>query len=130
MTIKEALKIYLLSKTEITDIISDRLYPEVLPQGTEYPALTYLEVSNPVFHDVDIAYPRFQLSSWAETYLEADTLKNAIKEVMQRYKGIMGGTGGVHVTQIVFFNSFDMYDPDTKIYHVPSDYKIIYREVT
>ena len=57
MTIEEALKIYLLSKTEITDIIGDRLYPEVLPQDVDFPALTYLEVSNPVFHDVDIHNP-------------------------------------------------------------------------
>ena len=128
MTIEEALKIYLLSKTEITDIIGDRLYPEVLPQDVDFPALTYFEVSNPVFHDVDIAYPRFQLSSWTKTYLEAKTLRNAIKEVMQRFKGVMGGGSGVKVAQVVFENSFDMYDSETGIYHIPSDYKIIYRE--
>ena len=129
MTIEEALKTYLLSKTEITNIIVDRLYPLILPQDPEYPALTYFEVSNPVSHDVDIAYPRFQFSNWAEKYSDAKALKDAVKEVLQRYKGVMGGGSGVKVTQIVFLNSFDMYDPETGVYHIPADYKIIYREV-
>ena len=129
MTIEEALKTYLLSQTLITDIVENRIYPIVLPQGTELPALSYFQVSNPVQHEVDIAYPRFQLSSWAEKYSEAKALTNAGKEVLQRYKGKMGGASGVKVIQIVFLNSFDIYDPETGIYHIPADYKIIYREV-
>ena len=129
MTIEEALKIYLFSQTLITDIVGSRIYPMILPQDTEYPALTYFQVSNPVQHEVDIAYPRFQISNWAETYAEVKALLNAGKEVLQRYKGMMGGGSGIKVTQIIFLNSFDIYDPETGIYHIPADYKIIYREV-
>jgi len=129
MTIEEAVYAYLLGKTDITDIVSTRIYPVVLPQGVELPALTYMQVSNPVHHDVDIAYPRMQISSWAEDYADAKGLYNAVKEAMQRYKGVMGGGSGVKVTQVVFLNSFDAYNQLTGIWHIPSDYKIIYREV-
>jgi len=129
MTIEEAVYAYLLGKTDITDIVSTRIYPVVLPQGTELPALTYMQVSNPVHHDVDIAYPRMQISSWAEDYADAKSLFYAVKEAMQRYKGIMGGGSGVKVAQVVFLNSFDLYSQATERWHIPSDYKIIYREV-
>jgi hypothetical protein len=129
MTIEEALYTYLLGETDITDIVSTRIYPVVLPQGTELPALTYIQVSNPVHHDVDIAYPRMQLSSWAEDYADAKDLFYAVKETMQRYKGVMGGDSGVKVSQVVFLNSFDLYSQGTGIWHIPADYKIIYREV-
>jgi len=129
MTIEEAVYTYLLGKTDITDIVSTRIYPVVLPQGTELPALTYMQVSNPVHHDVDIAYPRMQISSWAEDYGDAKSLFYAVKEIMQRYKGVMGGESGVKVSQVIFLNSFDSYSQATGVWHIPSDYKIIYREV-
>ena len=129
MTIEEALQAYLSSKTEITNIVSDRIYPILLPQDSTYPALTYFKISGSVQHDVDIAYPWFQISSWAETYAEVKALAVVVKEVMQRYKGVMGGGSGIKVPQIVFENELDLYDSETGIYHIPADYKIIYREV-
>ena len=129
MTIEEALSAYLNSKTELIDIVGDRIYPIVLPQNPTYPALTYFKVSGLALHDADIAYPRFQLSSWGEDYADVKTLAAAVKEVMQRFKGIMGGTGGVKVSQVVYENELDLYDSVTGIYHIPADYKIIYREV-
>lgn len=129
MSIEEALQEYLSGKAEITTLVSDRIYPVVLPQGVSYPALTYLKVSGPVLHDVDIAYPRFQLSSWSESYAEAKQLAAAVKEVLQRFKGIMGNAPGVKVSQVVFENELDLYDPETGVHHIPSDYTIIYREV-
>ena len=129
MTIEEALSAYLNSKTEITNIVGDRIYPIVLPQNPTYPALTYFKVSGPAWHDVDIAYPRFQLSSWGEDYADVKVLAGAVKEVMQRFKGIMGGAQGVKVSQVVYENELDLFDPETGTYHIPADYKIIYREV-
>jgi hypothetical protein len=129
MTIEEAVYTYLLGITAITDIVSTRIYPAVLPQGVDLPALTYMQISNPVHHDVDIAYPRMQISSWAENYADVKSLFYAVKEAMQRYKGVMGGASGVKVSQVVFLDSFDAYNQATGIWHIPSDYKIIYREV-
>jgi hypothetical protein len=129
MTIEEAVYNYLLGITAITDIVSTRIYPAVLPQGVDLPALTYMQISNPVHHDVDIAYPRMQISSWAENYADVKSLFYAVKEAMQRYKGVMGGASGVKVSQVVFLDSFDAYNQATGIWHIPSDYKIIYREV-
>ena len=129
MTIEEALHEYLSGRTEITDLVGNRIYPIVLPQGPAYPALTYIKISGPVLHDVDIAYPRFQLSSWGEEYSDVKQLAAAVKEVLQRFKGVMGSAPGIKVSQVVFENELDLYDPETGVYHIPADYTIIYREV-
>jgi len=99
------------------------------PRGVSYPALTYIKISGPTLHDADIAYPRFQLSCWSEEYSEVKQLAAAVKEVLQRFKGIMGSTPGIKVSQVVFENELDLYDPETGVYHIPADYTIIYREV-
>jgi hypothetical protein len=129
MTIEEALHEYLSGKTEITDLVGERIYPIVLPQGVLYPALTYIKISGPVLHDVDIAYPRLQLGSWGDKYSDVKQLAAAVKEVLQRFKGIMGSSPGIRVSQVVFVNELDFYDPETGTYHIPADYTIIYREV-
>lgn len=126
MTAEQALYAYLSNEAGITNIVGDRIYPGVRPQDSELPAISYLRISGPEHHNIDVAFPRFQISAWAATYNEAKTLGNEIKAAFQRFKGTMGGAQGVDVIQGVLLNDNDIYESDTRVYHNPVDIKLIH----
>jgi hypothetical protein len=128
MTIEQAIYSYLSGEAGITDIVGTRIYPIFLPQDTDYPALTYIRISGPEHHDIDVSYPRFQISCWAKSYAEAKGLADEVKAAFQRFKGVMGGAQGVEVIQGVFMNDLDLYDNETQVYHIPVDIKLIHRK--
>ena len=122
--LEEALRAKVLSSTDVTDDIGQRLYMLKMPQSPTYPAVTYFKVSRPRHHDIDVAYPRYQFDTWAENYLTARRVADNIRRALQREKGTWGN---VKVIQGVYLDESDDYEPDTKLYHIATDYKIIYR---
>ncbi len=127
LTIEECIKVVLAGDTGLDDIIDGRYYPMILPQVPTYPALTYTNISDVEHHDIDFAMPRFQFSCWAETYAEAKELKAQIKSIFQRRQEPMGGTSVLRIVQGVYEGAIDLYDPGTETYHIPVDFKIIYK---
>lgn len=121
-----ALRAFLLSHDSLKDLISTRLYPSVAPEGTVQPYVCYYEVSGVSWHDIPVAYPRFQFSVFATRYLDAKNVAIEIRNILQRYKGDMGG---YRVIQIVWEGSRELYEPDNKLHHIATDFRIIYREV-
>lgn len=116
---------YLLSIPEIKDAVGNRLYPGWLPEKPAYPAIAYLKISGVAHHGIPVAYPRYQFSVFSPRYGEAETIAGYIRDALQRYKGDLGG---IEVIQGVWEGSRDMYESDTKLYHIATDFKIIYRE--
>ena len=119
------LRAYLLSVPEITALIGNRLYPGWFPENVVYPAVAYLAASDVSHHDLAVAYPRYQFSCMSPRYLEAKTVAAEIRNALQRFKGNMGGT---RVIQGVWDGAREIYEPDTKLYHIATDFKMIYRE--
>ena len=125
MTIEQAIKIFLLKKTEITDIVGQRINYSTLPQGPTYPYLTFFRYSNPVDNDIDLAHTYLQFDSWALTYIEAVQLAYVLRNIIKREKGIFSGIG---IKQISFLNEGYSYEPDTKLHHIDNNFKVIYFE--
>ncbi|OMD85615.1 hypothetical protein BSK49_19050 [Paenibacillus odorifer] len=125
MVIETKLRDYLLSINEIQSLVGNRIYPGWLPEKPTYPAIAYLVISGVAHHNIPVSYPRFQFSVFSTKYGEAKELAEKIRSALQRYKGNMGG---VRVLQGVWEGSRDMYESDTKLYHIATDFKIIYRE--
>jgi len=120
------LRTFLLTHKSLTDLIGQRLYPGWLPEKPAMPSVAYLEVSGVRFHNIDVAYPRFQFSCFSNRYVEAKQVATEITKALQRFKGDIGGT---RVIQCVHEGTYEQYEQDTKLYHVSVDFKIIYREV-
>lgn len=110
---------------DLLALIDARVYPVKLPQDPTLPAVTYQKISGPRIHDLDVAFPRFQITAWATSYIEAEAVGFAIRGSTQRYKGIRDG---VNILQMVFLNEVDMRDPETGYYTRPVDVEIIYEE--
>lgn len=132
MIIEAALYSYLSTYAGLTDLISTRLYPLVLPQNPTYPAITYLKVSRVGGRAMKSTNPRhirarFQFSCWATSYSSAKAVAVQVQTALQDYNGVMGGSGGVTVLDSEPINELDIYEPDTKLYHVPIDIMIWHR---
>jgi hypothetical protein len=126
MTIEQAIKIFLLTKTTITDLVGQRIEYGKLPQGPTYPYLTFFRINNNNAHDIDVTSVYFQFDSWAMTYIGVVELADEVRKALQREKSVLSG---INVIQGVYQNEDYNYEPDTKLHHVASDFKIIYREI-
>ena len=129
MPVEAALVTYLKSIGEITDLIGtgdgSRIYPLALPQKPDYPAVTYQVISSPRHHDIDVAYPRIQYTTFARTYGQTKELAGLLRLYLQRLKGVLSG---VHIKQIEYINAVEFYQGDARIYYIPQDFKIIHEE--
>lgn len=136
MVIEEALYAHLSTFAGLAVLVSNRIYPLVLPQKGTYPSITYLKVSGRRLHalqtDPGMASPRFQISCWAQTYTQAKAVAKQVQAALQNFSGVMGGAGGVQVDAVLFENEFDLYEDETegktKLYHVPVDFIIWHQE--
>ena len=72
MNIDESLYKYLSTYAGLTALISTKVYPLIIPQAVERPAIAYQRISDPPEHamgtDAAIYHPRYQINCWANTY--------------------------------------------------------------
>jgi len=72
-----------------------RVYPVWVPQGADYPAITWQRMGSPREHTHDgasrLLIARFRVVSWAETYNAAMNLANIVRLASDGLSGTMGG---------------------------------------
>jgi len=123
--IYENIRTHLLTVSDLTDLIGTRLYGgRILPVNVKYPCTNYFTVTYLERHEVDLKYPTIQFSTRSnKSFDEAWTITEVIISELKRYKGDLGGK---KINQVVFLDANEIYEPDTKKYHVPADFKFIY----
>ena len=99
-SLEESLVKFLLSKTSVTDLVGDRIQPDVLPQHSAMPAITYRRVST--FHGDDL---RGSKSGMASTRIEIETYASTRKQSTQlaeaiRLCGILDVIDDMHGTNV------------------------------
>ena len=97
-------------------IMGDRIYPNLLPDEPEFPAVVYQEISTDsqeaIDGPADFAFSRLQLSCWAETKAEAVALAQAICTLLQGYKGdVTVGDDTVTIRGILLEDRGDLFEP-------------------
>lgn len=87
----------MVAQSEITDEVSTRIYPDILPQNATIPAVTYEVISSRPEHDcadgdANYSHTRVELNVFAGTALEAQNTAQAIRKTagLQGYHGTMG----------------------------------------
>ena len=133
LAIEAALRAYLLEDVALAALIGTRIYPVVMPQKPDLPAVTYLRVTGSRVHSNDgpsgLSSPRFQFDCWALTYLGARAVAEALRLRLDGFKGLIGGSPARHDIQGVFFETErEFYESETKLYRHSGDYFIHYRE--
>lgn len=128
--IRPALRTFLLADMDISDAVDgERIYPVVLPQGVTDPSIVYNRISAIGDHHMQgasgLTRTRMQVDAYATTHDAAASLADAIKEVLDGYRGLMGS---VTVQGVFFDTEREDYQDDVKLYRVSRDYFIWYEE--
>lgn len=121
----DELTAFLLQFPAVSEEIGDRLTPAPLPQAETLPAVTYTDVSDVgdhtgpegrgAYHQV-----RYQLDCWAASKHAARRGDGKIRVVLDGYRGAMGGRSVVAFRK----NTTSIYEPETTLWRVMSDYMI------
>jgi len=132
MKIEQAILKELLADSGTTSLIGERLYYVKAPQDVAKPYVVFFKASGPreYSHDgaSELARPRFQFSCFATTYYQAKQIAEAIRVAIEAFSGTMGGVGGVEIGSCFCINESDIYEEDTKLFHVAVDYLICHKE--
>lgn len=94
--IGEALRTKLLTYSTVTDIVGQRMYPDVLVQKAQVPAICYYVTGTERDHHLSglgkSAHARFTFDCYANTRVSASALSKAIRETgIDSFRGIVGG---------------------------------------
>jgi hypothetical protein len=96
LEIEEAFTAYLISQ-----IPTLKLYPEEIPQGTDPPAVSYINISDVLDHTLTeqskLESPVFQFTVLALTKESARTVRNQIEAALKDFAGTMGGIKIQHI---------------------------------
>ncbi len=131
MVIEEALMTYLLADTTITAYVGERIfYAHVDWQDVETPYLVVTKISGVREHSHDgsshLAHPRFQIAIFSTSYSSCKSIAAVIQTALQGYSGTM--SSGVDVGAIFYENETDLYDSETSLFQVITDYIIWHTE--
>jgi len=80
--------------TTVSGIVSDRIEPQIIPQGTAYPAIRLNHISSVREHNlvdtVEMVPARFQIDCYGSTHAGARTLADAVRGALDNYRGTVG----------------------------------------
>jgi len=122
-SVHDAIRDLLLADNTVRSLVDSRIFPHHLPLGTSLPAITVHEIDGNEHPITGHGYNRYQVSCWSTKFSDVQAMKNAVKSCLNRYKGVVSGN---HIKQITFMGSQDLYEPDSKIYHIPLDFQVVH----
>jgi hypothetical protein len=114
-----------------TSLIAGRIYPLVLPETPTYPALTYRTISSlPTYDlngDVVETKTRIEFTSWSTSYGDCKTVNEAIRAVLESYKGTLSNGAVVSFTWRDG-SAVDAFDDVRRAYNSSVDYRFTHTE--
>jgi hypothetical protein len=104
-------------------LVSNRVYPIIMPQNPTLPAVVYTRITNTPInvlgHQPTLDQVRVQIDVWANTYKESKTLAKSVRNAME--------TASFSAT---LQSDDESYEPETGLYRVSSDYYVYERGVS
>jgi len=118
-----------MADSDVTDLISTRLYPMVVPQDAELPAAAYQRISGPREHSHDgatgLARARMQFTVLGSTYENGKDIAEALRGSMDGFSGTMGT---VTVDAVLLENDVDAWGTVFDKATVRQDYLFWYQD--
>jgi len=115
--IGKSLYFLLSNASDVTDIISTKIFPSRIPQVEDFPAISYHQISNVPTNQKDAVSGfdkvDFDINLWSKDYSQINTLSVAVRAALDR-KSI--SSQGVTVDTIVFVREVDDYSDPAEIY--------------
>ncbi len=93
MTIEKALFDYMSNHASIAGQVSDRIYPDVAPENTDYPLITFTVIAESHVHHMEgasgLVNPSIQIDVWATKVSDRAITSEAIRGAMDGFRGVM-----------------------------------------
>lgn len=126
--IESALSSRLLADTDLTDLISTRLWPMRVRQGADTPHVAFYKVDTLTDHAYNtsdnLVGSRFRFDCFAKEMKVAKTVAEIIRTSLDAYKGtILSET----IYGILYLDEFDGYDDDTELFITSIDFRVWHR---
>lgn len=125
---------WLSHQSAVTAIVSNRVYPDTLPQSPTFPAITFNQVSRVGVDGLEgscgKARRRVQINCWATTKKGAWQLADAVRQTLNGFH--TGTFADSIIGSVRLDNEVDIFDEESKIagtYRVVQDYIIAHLEI-
>jgi hypothetical protein len=113
------------TSTEVTNLVSTRIFPQAAPLNTDYPLIVYTLTSKVPTNTKDMPsvldVSRFQIDVYAKAHEEAGNINDKIRLALE---GTTGTIAGHIIDSIYFERESEGYDNDQEFYRISSDYFI------
>jgi len=120
---------HLASYAGLVAIVSDRIYPMIMPQDPTYPSITFQRIDGPREHafvmDAGLAHPRIQVDSWGKSYASVKSVATQLRGALERWAD---ETTNPVVLDSLLDNDEDTQEAETGLYRIRQDWVIWYRE--
>lgn len=115
----------LTNDADVSNLVSDRIYPVLAPSGIGWPALIINVVATDPTEEKDgpstLDTYRIQIDAWSQKYEEAADLSEKCRLALDRKSGTFGGD---QVDSISFVNATDRRDDELEVFGISSDFQI------
>jgi hypothetical protein len=124
----------ILDSAGVTALIGSRVFPNLVPQRTAFPAVVYTQISSErtsvMGTDTGTVRSTWQVDSYATTYTGARQLASEVRKALQRKLGPVQVSGyPAKLLQGLFVEAdTDFFEDENQLHRVSTDYTIWYVE--
>jgi hypothetical protein len=115
--------------SDLTDLVSDRIYPTVAEQGAAYPLVVFntitTEPTSAMGTDITPTVVRVQVSVYDEQGARCKSVAQQVKAALRRFSGV---AGGVTVQAIFFQDENTGFEAATKTHKRDLDFEVCFEE--
>lgn len=124
MTFEADLKAHLAGDSTLSGLVGDRIFPAVIPQRQSLPAVTYQAINGTPQTDLSgddgqLVNYRMQINCWAESYLAAKALAEAVRGRLK--------TAASSFKALPLLTAQDVFEENPKRFGVYMDFSFWYR---
>ncbi len=125
MTVGKAIYYLLTNATDVTDVVSTRIYPEIAQQDADLPYIVYAIANNeptdtkPEPSKLDTA--QVEVNIYSDSYRVVIDLAVAVRAALDR---VQGTYAGVNVQSIQYLNEVIDFDEPQRAYNINADYDV------
>lgn len=119
MSIGTLLYSKLTADSDVSDLVSARVYAVLLPQSPTMPAISYQRISNTEQNGTStLRETRYQVDCWDDGYEGVQALASAVKSALEEWMDT-DQSPSVKMSRVI--GEVDGYESETKLYRVSID---------
>lgn len=117
----------------IAALIQGGIWPVLMPEQVDYPAISYFCVDSPSVQTLleasGLAHPRFQVNAWANDYTASKRVIEAVRLALDGINSmtISTASGAVQVRGIRWEDERDTYEHETRTFRTMRDFIVWYQ---